>query len=152
MDEDNPEFGLSHGAGADSSHIPDSSTDDLAASSNNSALDILSIAEAHKEKSKSQQDLKRQFEEFSRNLSFRRSGSARNKKKGKGSNSLILIETDVAISEEQEDQVGRLTPVLSSVGGNNNVIGVHEDIDFPQGFSFKARPSIWPSENMSSVT
>ncbi len=34
------------------------------------ALDIL--AEEHREKSKSQQDLTRQFEEFSRNLSFRR--------------------------------------------------------------------------------
>jgi hypothetical protein len=35
-----------------------------------SNLDINSIAEAHRERSKAQNDLKRQFEEFSRNLSF----------------------------------------------------------------------------------
>jgi hypothetical protein len=42
-----------------------------------SNLDIISIAEAHRERSKAQNDLKRQFEEFSRNLSFSR-------RKGKG--------------------------------------------------------------------
>ncbi len=58
--------------------------DDGGNSGGGSNLDINSIAEAHREKSRAQSDLKRQFEEFSRNLSFGRSGSRRERNKGGG--------------------------------------------------------------------
>ena len=125
--------------------------DDGSAGSN---LDILSIAEAHREKSKSQQDLKRQFEEFSRNLSFRRAGS-RNKKKllhhlgelggSPGLEGSIVESPSEALEDEREDTVGRLTPVSFSAADRSAVApsgGGGRDVDFPQGFNFKSRPSI----------
>lgn len=139
VDEDNPENNTLKGPpGAGSTQDEDSA---------GSSLDILSIAEAHREKSKSQQDLKRQFEEFSRNLSFRRAGSRNNKKKllhlgdlggSTGLEGSIVESPSEAL--EDEDQVGRLPS--SGVTGVGASIGRPADVDFPQGFNFKSRPSI----------
>ncbi len=83
MDEDNPEPSLTGPRGEEAlENKENSGMDDKASAGSN--LDILAIAESHREKSKSQQDLKRQFEEFSRNLSFGRTRQARKHRGGGG--------------------------------------------------------------------
>ena len=88
MDEDNPEgsgagSGL-HGPSATSTEegleVAEGSSTALSGS-RGSGLDLASIASSHREKSRTQQDLKRQFEEFSRNLSLGRSRSRRGNKR-----------------------------------------------------------------------
>ena len=128
-------------------------------------MNILSIAESHREKSKSQQDLKRQFEEFSRNLSFRRSGGR--KKRLEIPEISVEIATASGVQQQQHhqqegireateeeptspgeaaengDTVGNLNPVFVTMNNEKNFLGPQGDIDFPQGFNFKSRPSIW---------
>ena len=104
-----------------------------------SNLDIFAIAEEHREKSKSQQDLKRQFEEFSRNLSFRRSGrAATNKKKQnrleisaaagdqqRGAPGLAAAGAAPAglLKEEPEPEPSPLIPVGSPEDGTEAAVG-----------------------------
>ena len=152
VDEDTPDLTvtLTHGGGSVGDD-DDKTTTPI--SGVGSGLDIMSIAEAHREKSKSQQDLKRQFEEFSRNLSFRRTGSdRRNKKKSAGQHlqsclppvsAMMVPDVPSAIGEEEADEnadeVGSLATSAMVMPGS--ALG-GQDIDFPKGFSMKSRPSI----------
>lgn len=104
-----------------------------------------------KEKSRSEHDLKAQFEEFSRNLSFSRSRAMKAAKaaQGRGENpgsrkKLHHIDTHpprpASPSEvaEDEDEVGQLTPIIQHHHG----MPIANPVEYPQGFSAKSRPSI----------
>ncbi len=120
----------------------------------------MAIAESHREKSRSQQDLKRQFEEFSRNLSF---GRSRHHRKGSGGGahsrqhrcldapnkkvSSPSTTTTTAGEDEEEgeaaDEVGLLVSPAVTRMAPQTTLGIAvlmpdaevEDIDFPQGFA-----------------
>ena len=139
MDEDTPELGNLSGP------LDEGNLDNAGASS--------STTGRFKKKSNSEMDLKLQFEEFSRSLSFRRTGSRKklpnvvssSSSSSDQEKSKLRKEEEAASSPsealEDEDTVGTLGPLLPHLGYHGEQSGFRP-VEYPSGFSLKSRPSI----------
>ena len=128
------------GVSNDDNNNTNEANNNIHTSESGSGLNLTAIAESHREMTRSQSDLKRQFEEFSRNLSFRRTRGVTSKKK-LGQHNHVTIpeiavsdETAAAEAEDAEDGCGDESGFGSGSGG--------KAIEFPVGFSRNPRPSV----------
>ena len=98
------------------------------------------------DKSQSEMDLKKQFEEFSRSLSFRRTGSRKkliSVHDGTPDEKAEISSPSEAL--ENEDTVGQLGPLLPHLAIPHHGIGEpprRTIVEYPAEFSVKSRPSI----------
>ena len=108
--------------------------------------DRLSVALARKQKSHSELDLKKSFEEFSRNFSCRRAGSGplyndnNDSLNNNDNRQPQLLQQSPSEAAENEDQVGMLNPVHH----HNQLLRAHAQapLEFRKGFSSVPRSSI----------
>lgn len=148
VDEDCPEMnsigqqslGVSSTDNNDPAHNSSSSSHAHTNESAGSGLNLAVIAESHREMTRSQTDLKRQFEEFSRNLSFRRTRGVPGSHKKLNSHNHITI-PEIALNDENAEAEAE-PEVEPELGAEPEVEGSGISVDFPAGFSRKPRPSV----------